>query len=113
MKFNERAVEDVNISYNQVIGSYVIDISYRETDKHGNVDIFTISDLPIPISNYYSVVRDIESYSGDVTKFDLGFGELIADPKMTKTNRRRIHTETKEMTIEGIEKQLGYSRLRS
>ena len=49
-KLETQNVEDVNISYNPEIG-YVIDISYRRTDKNGNVDIISISDITIYIAN--------------------------------------------------------------
>ena len=34
-----QSVEDVSISFNQDINSYVIDVSYRRTDREGNQDM--------------------------------------------------------------------------
>ena len=106
-KLESQNVEDINISFNQDINSYVIDISYRRTDREGNVDIISIRDLPIPIKPYPDVIRSIE-YCGCETSIDLGFGSLEFYPGVTSYETRRIHTATKEMTIEEIEEKLGY-----
>lgn len=42
------------------------------------------------------------------TSTDLGFGSLDFYPGITSEKIRRIHTVTKEMTIEEIEEKLGY-----
>lgn len=42
------------------------------------------------------------------TSIDLGFGSLDFYPGITSEEIRRIHTVTKEMTIEEIEEKLGY-----
>ena len=47
-------------------------------------------------------------YYGCETSIDLGFGSLDFYPGITSEEIRRIHTVTKEMTIEEIEKELGY-----
>ena len=105
-KLETQKVEDVNISYNPEIG-YVIDISYRRTDKNGNVDIISISDIPINIINYPDIKRKISCHGYDDTYIDLGFGSLEFHPK-TKYETRRIYTAVKEMTLEEIEKKLGH-----
>ena len=106
-KLESQNVEDINISFNQDINSYVIDVSYRRTDIEGNVDIISIRDLPITITPYPDVIRNI-SYCGCETSIDLGFGSLEFYPRVTSYETRRIHTATKEMTIEEIEEKLGY-----
>ena len=106
-KLESQNVEDINISFNQDINSYVIDISYRRTDREGNVDIISIRDLPITIMPYPDVNRNI-SYCGCETSINLGFGSLDFYPGITSHETRRIHTATKEMTIEEIEEKLGY-----
>ena len=106
-KLESQNVEDVNISFNQDINSYVIDVSYRNTDREGNVDIISIRDLPIPIKPYPDFNRNI-SYCGCETSINLGFGSLDFYPGVTSYETRRIHTATKEMTIEEIEERLGY-----
>ena len=106
-KLESQSVEDVNISFNQNINSYVIDISYRCADRKGNVDIVSIRDLPIPIKPYPDVNRNIPYYECE-TSIDLGFGSLESYPGVTSYETRRIHTVTKEMTIEEIEEKLGY-----
>ena len=59
IKLESQNVEDINISFNQDIDSYVIDVSYRHTDREGNVDIIRIRDLPITIAPCPSVNRNI------------------------------------------------------
>ena len=100
-KLESQNVENVNISFNQNINSYIIDISYRNTDREGNIDIISIRDLPIHIKPYPNVIRNI-SYFECETSIDLGFGSLEFYPGVTSYETRRIHTETKEMTIEEI-----------
>ena len=56
---------------------------------------------PYPIVN-----RNISCY-GCETSIDLGFGSLDYS-EITSEETRRIHTVTKEMTIEEIEEKLGY-----
>ena len=106
-KLESQSVEDVNISFNQDINSYVIDVSYKYTDREGNVDIISIRDLPIHIKPYPDVTRSI-AYCGCETSIDLGFGILDFYPGITKYETRRVYTATREMTIEEIEKELGY-----
>ena len=106
-KLESQNVEDINISFNQDINSYVINISYRHTDREGNVDIISIRDLPITINPYPIVNRKFSCY-GCETSINLGFGSLESYPEITSEEIRRIHTVTKEMTIEEIEEKLGY-----
>ena len=106
-KLESQNVEDINISFNQDINRYVIDVSYRHTDREGNVDIISIRDLPITITPYPDVNRNI-SYCGCETSINLGFGSLDFYPGITSHETRRIHTATKEMTIKEIEEKLGY-----
>lgn len=106
-KLETQKVEDVNISYNPEIG-YVIDISYRRTDKNGNVDIISISDIPIYIANYPIIDHQFNVYDCCDTHIDLGFGKLQFHPTKTKHESRRIYTAVKEMTLEEIEKELGH-----
>ena len=107
-KLESQNVEDINISFNQDIDSYVIDVSYRRTDREGNVDIISIRDLPITIAPYPSVNRNTSPYCECETSVNLGFGSLYFYPGITSHETRRIHTATKEMTIEEIEEKLGY-----
>ena len=107
MKLEFQNVENINISFNKDIYSYVINISYRHTDREGNVDIISIRDLPITINTYPIVKRNF-SYYGCEKSIDLGFGSLDFYPGITSEETRRIHTVTKEMTIEEIEEKLGY-----
>ena len=106
-KLESQNVEDINISFNQDINSYVINISYRHTDRVGNVDIISIRDLPITIDPYPIVNRNLSSCYGCETSINLGFGSLDFS-EITSEETRRIHTVTKEMTIEEIEEKLGY-----
>ena len=106
-KLESQNVEDINISFNQDINSYVINISYRRRDREGNVDIISIRDLPITIYPHPIVNRKFSCY-GCETSIDLGFGSLESYPEITSEEIRRIHTVTKEMTIEEIEEKLGY-----
>ena len=107
-KLESQNVEDINISFNQDINSYVINISYRHTDRVGNVDIISIRDLPITIDPYPIVNRNLSSCYGCETSINLGFGSLDFYQGITSHETRRIHTVTKEMTIEEIEEKLGY-----
>ena len=103
-KLESQNVEDINISFNKDINSYVINVSYRYTDREGNVDIISIRDLPITIKPY-----PVQNFSSNIScEIDLGFGSLNFYPGITSYEIRRIHTVTKEMTIEEIEKELGY-----
>ncbi len=106
-KLESQKVEDINISFNQDINSYVINISYRHTDREGNVDIISIRDLPITIYPHPIVNRKFSCY-GCETSINLGFGSLESYPEITSEEIHRIHTVTKEMTIEEIEEKLGY-----
>ena len=106
-KLESQNVEDINISFNKDINSYVINISYRHTDREGNVDIISIRDLPITIYPHPIVNRKFSCY-GCETSINLGFGSLESYPEITSEEIRRIHTVTKEMTIEEIEEKLGY-----
>ena len=106
-KLESQNVEDINISFNQDINSYVINVSYRYTDREGNVDIIKIRDLPITINPYPIVNRNVSCYECE-TSINLGFGSLEFYPGITSYEIRRIHTVTKEMTIEEIEEKLGY-----
>ena len=101
-------VEDINISFNQDIDSYVINVSYRRTDSEGNVDIISIRDLPITINPYPNVNSNLSYRGGCETAVNLGFGRLYFYPGITSYETRRIHTATKEMTIEEIGEELGY-----
>lgn len=103
-KLESQNVEDINISFNQDINSYVINVSYRHTDREGNVDIISIRNLPITVKPYPDFII---SYDGCETSIDLGFGSLDFS-EITSEEIRRIHTVTKEMTIDEIEKKLGY-----
>ena len=110
-KLETQIIEDINISYNKKLCSYVIDISYRHTDSEGNVDIISITDLPITINNYASIEHGISTFCGccdTTTTIDLGFGRLNFHPTLTRCETRRVYTATKEMTLEEIEKKLGY-----
>ena len=100
-------VEDINISFNKDIYSYVINVSYRHTDREGNVDIISIRDLPITINPYPIVKKNFSCFECE-TSIDLGFGSLKFYPGITSYEINRIHTVTKEMTIEEIEEKLGY-----
>ena len=104
-KLESQNVEDINISFNKDINSYVINVSYRHTDRVGNVDIISIRDLPITIKPYpdFNI-----AYYGCEKTIDLGFGSLDFYPGITSEEIHRIHTVTKEMTIYEIEKKLGY-----
>ena len=104
-KLESQNVEDINISFNKDINSYVINVSYRHTDRVGNVDIISIRDLPINVKPYPDF--NIANY-GCETSINLGFGSLDFYPGITSEETRRIHTVTKEMTIDEIEKKLGY-----
>ena len=106
-KLESQNVEDINISFNKDINSYVINVSYRHTDKEGNVDIISIRDLPITIYSHPIVNRRISCHVCE-TSINLGFGSLEVYPEVTSEEIRRIHTVTKEMTIEEIEEKLGY-----
>ena len=106
-KIESQNVENINISFNKSINSYVINVSYRCTDREGNVDILSIKDLPIDITSYPDVNRNA-TYCGFETSINLGFGSLDFYPGVTSYETRRIHTVTKEMTIEEIEEKLGY-----
>ena len=106
-KLESQNVENINISFNKNINSYVINVSYRCTDREGNVDILSIRDLPINIAPYLDINRNT-TYCGFETSVNLGFGSLDFYPGVTSYETRRIHTVTKEMTIEEIEKKLGY-----
>ena len=106
-KLGSQNVEDINISFNKDINSYVINVSYRHTDKQGNVDIISIRDLPITIDPYPIVNRNFSCFECE-TSIDLGFGSLDFYPGITSEETRRIHTVTKEMTIDEIEEKLGY-----
>ena len=106
-KLESQKVEDINISFNKDINSYVINISYRHTDREGNVDIISIRDLPITIYPHPIVKRKFSCYRCE-TSINLGFGSLESYPEITSEEIHRIHTVTKEMTIEEIEKKLGY-----
>ena len=97
MRLEFQNVEDINISFNKDIYSYVINISYRHTDREGNVDIISIRDLPITINPYPIVNRNFSCY-GCETSIDLGFGSLDFS-EITSEETRRIHTVTKEITI--------------
>lgn len=106
-KLESQNVEDINISFNKDINSYVINVSYRHTDREGNVDIISIRDLPITIKPYPDFTYP--DFSSNITcKIDLGFGSLDFYPGITSYEINRIHTVTKEMTIEEIENKLGY-----
>ena len=63
-------------------------VTDRHTDREGNVDIISIRDLPIPINDYPIINH-----------------ELMLRGRIES---RRIHTATKEMTLEEIEKKLGH-----
>ena len=108
-KLESQKVEDINISFNKDINSYVINVSYRHTDREGNVDIISIRDLPITIKPYPEFnISYYGCYYGCEKSIDLGFGSLEFYPGITSEETRRIHTVTKEMTIDEIEKKLGY-----
>lgn len=107
-KLEHQNVEDVSISFNKDIYSYVINISYKHTDSEGNVDIISITDLPIPIRDIPTVDFHVSHYDGNTKSIDLGFGRLDFRPGITRQETRRIHTATKEMTIDEIELALGH-----
>ena len=106
---NIQRIEDINISYNNDIKQYVIDVKYRCIDNDGNIDIINITDIPIHISDYPIIERSISAFKTlDDTTIDLGFGTLDFMPGVTKHETCRIHTATKEMTLEEIEKKIGH-----
>ena len=59
-------------------------------------------------STAYPKVDTNITYYGCEHSIDLGFGSLDFHPILTSYETRRIHTATKEMTIEEIEEKLGY-----
>ena len=109
-KIQTQKIEDINISYNNDIKQYVIDVKYRHIDNDGNIDIINITDIPIHISDYPNITFRHNSYVMGFadTSIDLGFGDLDFMPGVTKHETCRIHTSTKEMTLEEIEKKLGH-----
>ena len=100
-KLETQKVEDVNISYNPEIG-YVIDISYRRTDKNGNVDIISISDIPIYIANYPIIDHQFNFYDCCDTCIDLGFGKLVIKADLKDLKIKFIPCENLEMDLKNI-----------
>lgn len=81
---------------------------YFVTDKHGNTDRFIIDSIPLYFRDKPLLEFNVDSEYGFVkSTVDLGFGELEFDKK-TKITEERIVTTKKKMTVEEIEKALGY-----
>lgn len=83
--------------------------TYKETDKHGNVDTLSLEGINLFLKNEPTIIT-CDPYIADDTMsnvcVDLGFGNIRVPKLSIKT--KRTHTAVKEMTIDEIEKKLGY-----
>ena len=93
----------------KILDGYSIEATYEVIDEYGNVDLLTITDLPLSINRFTSPIisHNLCMDGNAYFTYDFGFGELESD-RFTKVDTKRIYTAEKEMTIEEIEKKLGY-----
>lgn len=103
-----QSLEQIELTYNVNANRYIINASYIREYINGNVDRIIIENLPIDLYDEPIVTHDISFCGLPDIGVDLGFGELDYEHGFTTETTKRIHTETKEMTIEEIEKELGY-----
>lgn len=100
-------LRDIKIRYADDKG-YLMTGTYRCEDEHGNVDIVSVLDVPIPMYERPVIRQEFGMFPDNYTIVNFGFGELVLSPE-SRFVSQRIHTATKEMTMEEIEAALGYS----
>lgn len=92
---------------------YGLQLTYEYCDDIGNVHERVINNVPLPLYNLLGnvTIRSLLSISvlhaDEKSVIDVGYGEQYTRPDF-KTIDRIVEYATKEMTIEEIEKKLGY-----
>lgn len=112
--FNNSKIKDVNIY--RTIGDencYQLVATYNNVDELGNVDEISVKTL-LNFADKPDIVLDSHNcqFNQDIERVDFGFGDVCLCYYMTENpieiTSKRILTNCKEMTIEEIQKELGY-----
>lgn len=82
-------------------------VEYLVVDKNDNVDKVIIDAVPLHFLNKPILEFAASSFKSIESTVDFGFGKIEFDEK-TKITEERIYNATKKMTVEEIEKELGY-----
>lgn len=82
-------------------------VEYTVVDKNNNVDKVIIDGIPLHFSNKPILEFAASGFRSIGSTVDFGFGKIEFDKK-TRITEERIHNATKKMTVEEIEKELGY-----
>lgn len=104
----EIKLEKVEFVKDNQFGSdeYYLDVTYTATSKLRKME-YNFPRVKLPFSNYFS--RDMNDYGEDTVNF--GFGDLVmcTDEKYPyKYTTKIVEEYEQEMTLEEIEKALGY-----
>lgn len=99
---------DVKLNKESLNGEYSLCLTYTGKDEFGNTHEQIINGVPIPI---YTRSRNIASEItiNDISEryVDVGYGMVLL-PNNVKAIDRIVEYAAKEMTLEEIEKKLGY-----
>ena len=91
-------------------GDYYLTVTYNCTDTFGNTHKLVINDLPLSLykrTDFITAEVTRSMFEATERNIDIGFGK-IRFGRNTKVTDEIINYATKEMTLEEIEKKLGY-----
>lgn len=107
MVFNEGKLKDVKLNKGEF--EYSLTVTYEVTDEVGNVHCKTIHNVPLPLyTNTEQISTKVEMGIYKVPyQIDIGYG-MVKCPVVCKIEDNIVKYAEKEITIEEIEKKLGY-----
>ena len=91
-------------------GDYYLILVYKGTDTYGNTHKLVIDGLPLSLyktTDFITAEVTRSMFEATERNIDIGFGS-IPFGRYTKVTDEIIDYATKEMTLEEIEKKLGY-----
>lgn len=111
---NDRKLKDVTLTKVEMkYGStkYLLCLVYEEKDDLGNIHEVMLKDVLLPLYNDFEFkgVAQLEMDTCPRMIIDVGYGDVIlCDPSNSITDTIVKYATPKEMTLEEIEKELGY-----
>lgn len=111
---NDRKLKDVTLTKVETeYGStkYLLCLVYEEKDDLGNIHEVMLKDVLLPLYNDFEFkgVTQSEMDTCPRMTIDVGYGDaILCDPSNSITDTIVKYATPKEMTLEEIEKELGY-----
>lgn len=110
---NDRKLKDATLTKVEMkYGSpqYLLCLVYEGKDDLGNIHEVTLKDVLLPLYNDFKFKGGGQSELDACPQItDVGYGDVILwDPSNSITDTIVKYAPTKEMTLEEIEKELGY-----